>query len=289
MINFGSRPLSMNLRTLRDLLRPIVDLKAEYIVRRAAYSLIPNCPSETPNLVHACVWKTGSQWIRLILSDPRVFRHSGRKPYVWDKLSDGRIGPRSAILAAYEAPDEIYAIVPRTESRVFFVMRNPTDLFASWYVSTLITHPENPRVNELRALCEGLSEVDKVGVLLPVFEAESLGRIRAWIAEAERNAQVKLVRFEDLVGVQGHEHWRDLMAHLEIDIPNNELQRVLATYHISNLRKKGVTEDKYGKGGRTDLNFFEESESRRRIAQITAPLGVVLGYGAPATSSIGPG
>lgn len=271
----------MNLRTIRDAVRPFLNLQSEYVLRRAALRLMPAHRAPTPHLIHACVWKTGSQWIRLILSDPRTYRHSGRLPFVWHKLGDSSVSSRAALLASYASPEEAYRVVPRDRARVFFVMRDPTRLFASWYVSTLVTHPLNPRITELRRLCAEKSEPERVRLLLELFEAESLGKIRAWIEEANSNPSVKLVRFEDLSGPSGSIVWSDLMAHLEIDIPENELAAVLKTYRVENLRKSSGGEDKYAKSGQTDLTTFSDDHSRQLILESTAELGQALGYPVP--------
>lgn len=77
------------LRRVRDTLRPILSASNEYRVRRALYRTLPVMHSSAhARLLHASVWKAGSQYVRLVLSDPRVFRAGGALPFVWRHVVD---------------------------------------------------------------------------------------------------------------------------------------------------------------------------------------------------------
>ncbi|MAJ07534.1 hypothetical protein [Ponticaulis sp.] len=271
----------MNLRTLRDLVRSVIEVEAEYKIRRLSYNLIPVKIRAETAVAHACVWKTGSQWIRLVLSDPRLYHFCGRKPYVWAKLKQNESFDRNVCLtASYATTDQVFQVVPKEKTRAFFVIRHPAHLFASWYVSTLVTHRLNPGILEMRAHCEDLPEEGRVEYLLGRYEKEFLGTMRAWLEEAHRSENTIIVRFEDLVGAEGLQVWRQIFDHIEIPVPEKDMAEIIYTYRIENLKKKGRQgeEDKYSKSGRTDLSVFESQVSRGMIVSATSDLVQEFGY-----------
>jgi len=121
-------------------LRPLIGMRTEYVLRRAACRFIPVKSRATADAAfHCCVWKTGSQWIRLVLSDPRLYRYTGLRPIAVGNSreieSDSNllsIPNRSVVTNFYCSRDTYLRVVKPEDSRVFFVFRDPRRILVSW-------------------------------------------------------------------------------------------------------------------------------------------------------------
>ena len=128
-------------------LRRMLPTRAEYRLRSMLYRFLPvRHRSRFTTVSHCCVWKTASQWVRLILSDARIYMYSGLKPVVFSdlrtearrsqedeahiRLPEGRI-----VTPIYCRYDEYEAFRKPTDSRAFFIARDPRDILVSWYFS----------------------------------------------------------------------------------------------------------------------------------------------------------
>lgn len=143
--------------------------------------------------IHASNWKTGSQWLRLCLTDPRSLRAMRMIPLY--QPEPDRFPP--------EQPGTItspcYCVGPqdlKPSTRVFYLARDPSSLLASWHISNRYTHPPNSAVDRRRRLMEGLSESAAVGVsaeeFMPLLEIQD-----HWLDKAA-SANILLADFEHL-------------------------------------------------------------------------------------------
>ncbi len=231
------------LRTARTVLRPMIDGPLEYRIRRRAGRLIPARDTSGPaHLFHACVWKTASQWVRLILSDPRLLRHSGHQPFIWAHLRDDPRAmaqyckaPRSLLLTGYGTPERILGLRD-TAMRGIFVIRDPRALLASWITSTRYTHRPNAGVLAHRAQMADMNDTDALAYAARAFVAEFGPVLEGW---HQTGPETLPVRFEELTGPNRLDIWRGVLAHLGMSVPEQVLIRVLATYRIEALAPSG--------------------------------------------------
>ncbi len=264
------------LRVARDLLRPMIDGPVEYRMRRALGRVLP-CHARTgPNhLFHACVWKTASQWVRLILSDPRLLSYGGHAPFVWAHVRDHpghraayQTAARSILLAGYAPRAQLCR--DHGDARGFFVMRDPRCLLASWHMSTRHTHRPNAQVLQHRAVLRDMSDAEAEYYAAQAFVDEFGPVLNSWV---DAPASVLMVRFEDLTGIGGVSVWHRVLTHCGLDVPDPVLRAVLRTYRIGALAPRGpihVTADKYAARGKRDHRLFErlppDCPTRHQIA-----------------------
>lgn len=247
------------LRMTRDILRPLVSADLEYRLRRSSYRLIPVAePSKAPlKIVHACVWKTASQWVRLVLSDPRIYRATGCVPYVSAHLRHDpgslrrfQTQNRAILLAAYETPAKVFEVCGGTAPKVFFVVRDPRAMLVSWYDSTRFTHRPTEGVMLHRRAMEGMSDSAAFLYCAERFVDEFGPILDSWL---EVRDTVRIIRFEDLTGKAGHQVWQDLFTFLGLNVSSDLQKAVLSTYSVETLAGRTSADtktDKYAARGK---------------------------------------
>jgi hypothetical protein len=253
--------------------------------------------SEVDNAYHCCVHKTGSQWIRAIFQDRRVYTYSGLRPFNYQTQRFGGIDERRITERSLTEPFPLrtvvtpiyidysnYAGIPKPENhRAFFVMRDPRDVLVSWYFSSRYSHGLMGVVGDVRkmlsdipkseGLCYSINHLGEFGL----FEALS-----SWVDAAREDKNVMLVRFEDITGDDAAIHFGRLFEHLDIAVPDPILRELLDEYSFERLsrRKKGDEDKKahYRKGVAGDwMNHFDDAVSTA-FNDLTGDLIAKLGY-----------
>ena len=247
------------LRIARDVLRPFIDGPREYRLRRYANRIVPPVHlSGAPHLFHACAWKTGSQWVRLILSDPRVLRYCGHAPFIWAHLRDlpnhkytYLRTQRSLLLTCYARPEDVFALRDQT-MRGIFIIRDPRVLLSSWISSIRFTHRPNAGVLAHRAAMSEMSETKAHEYATHAFVLEFKPLLEAWL---RTGPETWVTRFEDLTGKKRFQTWRSIFLHLNVEMPDAVLASVLQTYTIDALsvRNNDCKADKYALKGQRPM------------------------------------
>jgi hypothetical protein len=183
-----------------------------------------------------------------MLSDPRVFRHSGLKVYTYQERLPGRIDTRPLTERTFEAPFprrrivtplylsfENFQQLPKPESyRAFFIYRDPRDILVSGYflkrnTATLGNTAEEREYLQSASLEDGLlymiDRFDRRGG----FEA-----FRSWAAAANHE-NVTLVRFESLTGEAGFQQIQDLFRFCDFSLDDHVLRDLLDDCGFSRL------------------------------------------------------
>ena len=258
-------------------LRPLVPLNREYAARSILYRCIPvKERAQLGSVFHCCTWKTASQWVRLVLTDPRIYRYGGLTVDLLGEY-DGEVfrhldrpltGPRLAT-PLYGTPDQFDAVRrPDERYRAFFVLRDPRDLLVSWYFSNLYSHPTNPIVAERRAQLATMDTEAGLRHQLETELASVFDMLCAWAERSETDDHIRLVHYEDLTGPDTDHHWTELFDHCGMPVPDQIRRDVLATYAFRNLTggRPAASEDvqaKYRKGTAGDwrAHFTPELEA----------------------------
>ena len=276
----------MNLSVLRKL-RPLIDLDREMRLRRLAFRALPVAHHSPYDAVfHVTAFKTASQWIRVILSDPRVYRRCGLQPFFLGTHSrvaadptGHSIGARSLVLSMY-ANRETFGRVPKPETwRALVVARDPMDLLVSWHFSNRYTHPENPYVLRRREEMAGMTEAQALHCTIEHFGQVS-DLLLPWLVDVD--PRVALYRYEDLTGAQAEATWGSFMANAGVDLSGGPLRQLLHTYRQANLRPRRGQDDrrshKYASGSsgswKDVLNDDHIAEFRSRYADLLQPTAV---------------
>jgi hypothetical protein len=210
----------------------------------------PTYRSQSDNVYHCTVQKSASQWVRAILSDPRVYRWSGLTPYRYQDYLPGQHDPRKLTQRRFEEPfpartiaTTIYidyagfASIPKPRCwKAFFVMRDPRDVLVSWYFSSKFSHPLLGDLGRVRCDLNRLSESD--GLLYSLEYLDEFGLFaaqRSWAPAAGKDADVLLIRYEDLIGQASAATFARLLTHCDIRVPAAELQALLQAYRFEEL------------------------------------------------------
>jgi Sulfotransferase domain len=269
-------------------LKQIVTSSPFYFQHQSAYT----------NIFHCCIWKTGSRWLRKVLADRRTFRRSGLQTYRYhDEVPGGadyrplnersfeQAFPTRTIVTPLYIDFENYRGIPKpTLSRAFFVIRDPRDVLVSWYFSIRHSHPSVGVVEGVRDVLDGKSMND--GLLYCIDALEEKGvfpALRSWSAAAAED-DVKLVRFEELVGPDSLHVFQDLFTYCDIKMTDAVLKGLLEDYSFERLsggRKRGEENrsSNYRKGTPGDWRDFFDSSIHAKFKQATRDLVDLLGYG----------
>jgi hypothetical protein len=231
------------LRQLRRL-RPWIGPEREYAIRRGAYGFLPVRHRSCNDVVaHACLWKTASQWVRLILSDPRVYMRSGLKPlpyysFIKPWTDPEPVIPKQTLVTNLYLDFDIFrSLVEGRRWAAIFVIRDPRDILISWYFSTRYSHIPLPKVMENRARLEKLSERDGILTAIDDFD-EFAGLMTSWMRAAQQDPRILVCRFEDLTGPASLSIWQAILRHYDIAVPESTLRSLLELYRFQNLRSR---------------------------------------------------
>lgn len=233
----------------------------ETALRNTLWSATPIRHQSTNDVIfHCCTWKSASQWVKAVLSDPRVYRGCGLRakqmtPDEWHAsglTGSGSIQTKKIYTPLYLTYSDIAGQLDAHPSRAFFVIRDPRDLLVSRYFSRLSAHPLTDRIAQFRAELEAMSkEQGLVHVLSDFGSIIDIGD--DWLRSSTGDQRAKIVRYEDLTGADDQEHWAQLLQHLDIDVSDRQLARILNDYRFENIsggRPTGHedTSHKYRKG-----------------------------------------
>ncbi|HDL08659.1 MAG TPA: hypothetical protein ENG35_07990 [Desulfobacteraceae bacterium] len=210
------------------------------------------------NIYHCCVYRTGSQWIRRIFSDPRVYCWSGLKPIngaslggnamnripVIDRAKPEGFPPKTAVTGMFISYNNFQKMKKPENYSAFFVIRDPRELVVSWYLSTRYTHVKNPGVESLRKHMAGMT--DKEGVMFSIEHWRStylFNLLLEWKQAENIDKRIKIFSFEDLTGDNSFFVLKKVFSHCRIAIPDNKLESVYESHLPQNI----VSDKKFNK------------------------------------------
>jgi hypothetical protein len=252
------------------------------------------------NLYHCTVQKSASQWIRRLFSDPRVYPYCGLDSFQYQHQLPGRFDPRKLTDRRFTSafPEGTiatplyvdyagYASIPKpARYKAFFLMRDPRDVVVSWYFSSKLSHQPQGDIKRIRQELSQLSQSD--GLRYSIDYLADFGLFaaqRSWVNATSLDANILLMRYEDLIGAEQLEHVERLMQHCDIRIPRGDLVKLLAEHSFQELsgRERGVEDTRahYRKGVAGDWrNHFDDSVSRH-FDQVVGDLIRVWNYSEP--------
>lgn len=278
-----------------SILRQLVPIKVKHLIMRSR--LYIKDKSTSVNIYHCCVQKTGSQWIRAILSDSRTFRYSGLKPYMYELTLPGGYDPRKLTDRSLAVPFPQGTIVtplyidfanflnmPKPQDyKAFFVMRDPRDIVVSWYFSARYSHTPISRLSEIRQLLECMPVRD--GILYSIDHLANYGlfaALRSWASAPETDPNVLLLRFEEMSGANSFHVFSRLFSECDIAMPDKHLKQLIQEYSFERLsgRRQGEEDifSQYRKGIPGDWRNHFDDIVIEKFKETTGDLVVCLGY-----------
>ena len=258
-------------------------------------------PFEHPrlrNIFHCTVHKAASQWVRALLTDPRVLTATGMSRHRHEDRFARGVDQRPVSERTFEEPFppgtivsplyvhyRHYRAMPKPpEVRCVFVMRDPRDLIVSNYFSRKYSHALNPRIQPLRERLLACDDEEQgLDIVLAWLEDDGIFDVLdSWMMCDD--SRVLVLRYEDLVdGRRGSEAVARMFAHLQIALPAELFASLMDDYRFERLsggRRPGQ-EDIHGhlrKGiGGDWKNHFGPALERRFNERYEGLLGR-LGY-----------
>ena len=252
--------------------------------------------SPSDNVFHCCLHKSGSQWIRRLAKDARMYRFSGLRDHHYQSTMPGGHDPRPVNERSFDEPFPLrtfvtpiyidyrnYRAIPKPDSaRGFFVTRDPRDIVVSWYFSSMYSHRLMGDLSDVRGT---LADLDPVSGLrysirhladFGVFDAQ-----RSWLDSGDDDT-VTVVRFEDLIGEDSFRAFRDLFDHCRIPIPDDELADMLDAYSFERLSGRAQGEEDphthFRKGVAGDWRNHFDAAVQEEFDHATGDLVAALGY-----------
>lgn len=219
--------------------RRFVGLESEYRVRELAGSMTPYLHrSRWDTVVHATGWRSGSQYVRLVMSDPYIRVWSGLAPRLVRSVADVT-GSRGRLLTPTYLTAEEVLDSAAPNSWGFFVVRDPRAVVVSMYFSRLKSHPLTSSIAESRSALERMNKSE--GMRSIIDEYKKVARLTGSWIEAEEAGRAAIFRFEDLTGDAQAESWQRLFDCADIAIPVGASQQLLRRYSFESLsgRKRG--------------------------------------------------
>jgi lipopolysaccharide transport system ATP-binding protein len=185
---------------------------------------VPKVEPTWPTVLHVTHPKSGSQWVRNILTqcapERTVTPEYGLGHFFRGPIQTGKIYP-----TVYVTRQEFMRVPLPPGARRFVVIRDLRDTLVSWYFSVKVSHADDvPVIAEFRARLRGLSVED--GLLWAIHESPDIAHIaaiqRSWWESGE-----PLVRYEDLL-----EHDDEILARVLLDecglpLPRARLQAII--------------------------------------------------------------
>lgn len=238
--------------------------------------------NSTQNIYHACIQKTGSQWIRKVFKDIRVQKYTGLLCYPQHRYEMGEFKksfPKYTFVGGLYLPYELYDEIVKPKSyRTFYVLRDPRNVIISWYYSMLETHKLMGRVDKHRRKLKKMGFEDGISYCIRAQQLK-FSFVKSWIFNNDQD--VLIVRFEDLVNnpLKG---FKEIFNHCEVDIPEAELSIILNDYRKSKMREKDLEKNKREESHyRTLKTDWKEVFTRKHEAifqEVNGDLVKILGY-----------
>jgi hypothetical protein len=193
------------------------------------------------NVYHACIQKTGSQWIRTVFADPEI-RQASRlavhPQFRYDQGSFMRTFPRYTFVPGLYIPYSLYTEIKKpTAYRTIYVVRDPREVIVSWYFSMRDTHRPMGRVPYYR---RQLRQLDRArGLAFCIRELQlRFAFVRSWWDNRD-DPHVHVVRFENLVA-RPFATYKAALAHCQIRVEDAVLNRVLDRYTKAKMRERDL-------------------------------------------------
>jgi Sulfotransferase domain len=274
-------------------------VRAEARLRVARLTQVPlfvSHRSRFTNVYHCCIGRTGSQWLRRMFSDSRVYYRCGLRTYRYQDSLPGRIDMRILTERTFERPFpprrivtplylsfENFKDLPKPpDYRAFFVYRDPRDIVVSGYflrrnTDTLGNTAEDRDFLQAASLEAGLMYTIDRAERRGVFEA-----FRSW-ADTTSHPSVKSIRYEDLTGDGSLQTIQDLMSFCDIAIGPQELRELVDRCSFDRLsggRRRGEADrsSHYRSGVAGDWTRYFTPRIDERFNEVAGDLPRLFGY-----------
>ena len=204
------------------------------------------------NIFHCCAQKTGSQWIKAIFADKKIYELTKLQIHTYQITMPGSFDPRKLTERTFDKPFPLntiisplyidydnYRNIPKPENhRTFFIMRDPRDIVVSWYYSTKYSHALMGQIAEYRDkfnkmdLNEGMEIAIDYLAGFGIFDA-----LRSW-SKSDKDPMVLVVKYEDLIGNNSKGAFLNIFEHCKINLKKEELRKLVEDYSFKSMSER---------------------------------------------------
>ncbi|NGP75940.1 sulfotransferase domain-containing protein [Balneolaceae bacterium YR4-1] len=259
----------------------IIFIKKLLLFVRGIFYRERNTPT---NLYHLTIQKSGSQWVKHILSDKRFRAKSKLKKYPqhryeWNEFH--QIFPKGTFVPGLYMSYDLYEEIQKPNNyKTICIIRDPRDIVVSWYYSALKTHALIGKVAKYR---EALTSMDiDTGLHYGIDELSmKFMAMRTWINNKD-DENMLIIKFEDLTS-NPLESFFKISKWCSFDLSKRELKEILDSYTKEKMRKKDLkkrkvkSESHYRTKSSNHTMYFKE-EHFKHFYNVTGNLIDVLGY-----------
>lgn len=276
-------------------LRQLVPTKVNNLIKRSRLQV--KYRSTSVNVYHCCVHKTGSPWIKAILSDSRTLRYSGLMTYSYQSRLPGGYDPRNIVDRTFNVPFskntivsplyidfENYENIPKPKyHKTFFVMRDPRDITISWYFSSRYSHPLMGKLSEIREVLTNVSLADGILYSIEILHDNGLfAALHSWADAPKKDQNVLLLRFEEITTPDNFKVFKKLFSHCDIHMPEKMIYQLLEDHRFERLTKRKQGEENMSahlrKGISGDWKNYFDNKIVAKFKNFTGDLVTRAGY-----------
>jgi len=249
------------------------------------------------NIYHCCIQKSGSQWIKKILSDPLIQEKTGLKIHTPEKdfiLAKNnrddlhkKFPVNTIVSPLYIIYDDFLAMLKADNNyKAFWVMRDPRDLIISRYFSQKYSHIIlNPHQKKEREFLNDVSIEEGLRYFIEAIPSRHQPLYFSminWLKSTD-NPAVIICKYEDLIGNDQLNSFKVIFRHCGIDISDSELAKLLKNHsfeHLAKGRKQG-TENQlshYRKGIVGDWKNYFTNDNKKLFKRLAGQMLIDLRY-----------
>lgn len=237
------------------------------------------------NIYLCTIQKSGSQWLRKLLSDELVTKKTNLKlypahRYEYNEFVDSF--PRGVtVQGLYLSYEQYLEISKPPKFKTIYLIRDPRDIVVSWYYSMRDSHGLIGHVRRHREALSKLNQEDGINYCIDAL-AVKFSYLRSWFA-AEDISNVLIVRLED-IEAKPLESLTTLLEFLGVSFNDKEITELSQKYSKASLRhqdllKRGGGFISHYREKKSDYNAVFTSSNLRKFKDINGNLLEVTGYG----------
>lgn len=185
---------------------------------------------ELDNIFYVSTSKTGSEWVKRVLSDPLITRRSRMNMYRgrWVKQNPERKIPPYTFTSSLGITWETYLKIPKPQNyKTLYIQRDPRDILISWYYSTLYSHSKTELIMQYREKLQKMTKAEGLVYTLDILNRTAYEQMRSWIHCTDQN--VMFLSYEDLVS-DSVQSYKRIFEHFKWDVPARETEAVVDKY-----------------------------------------------------------
>jgi len=196
-------------------------------------------------VAHLTFPKCGSQWVRNVLTDSRIRKHSG---FALEEIDHRQFAatwrtksPSSFVGPVYNIPLQAWGRVSRPEDRAVVVLRDPRDQIVSWIFSLLYSHRNEGGVQIFRDLLRSLEDRARLALICEHWRSFH-GSYRSWVqAEVELPANLLVTSYEAILADQKGS-FRQIIDFFGWKVPRDIIEEVVEAHSFERLsgRPRGL-------------------------------------------------